>query len=127
MDSKIRQIERRFRSRESSHHSGATDLHVWPMEDRVTAVIGNIPVSLGMATSEFMLTGSPFAGQRPMIKPDTISSFCTEENKENQMKQDTDSNASRDVLMPSTSGTKKLSSKSMKMDQVISYLTKSVR
>ncbi len=62
-----------------------------------------------------------------MIKPDTISSFRTEENKENQMKQDTDSNASSDVVMPSTSGMKKLTSKSMKMDQVISYLTKSVR
>ena len=62
-----------------------------------------------------------------MIKPDTISSFRTEENKENQMKQDTDSNASSDVVMPSTSGTKKLTSKSTKMDQVISYLTKSVR
>ncbi len=62
-----------------------------------------------------------------MIKPDTISSFRTEESKENQMKQDTDSNASSDMVMPSTSGTKKLTLKSMKTDQVITYLTKSVR
>lgn len=62
-----------------------------------------------------------------MIKPDTVSSFRTEDNKENAATGHTSSQ--KDAAIASTSsgiGGKKLSAKPSKTDQVLTYLKASV-
>ncbi len=40
VDNKIWQIEHRFQDRENAQHSGASDLYPWPLEDHVSAILG---------------------------------------------------------------------------------------
>ncbi len=132
VDSKIHQIERRFRTRENLRHSGATDLPFWPLEDQIALVLG-LTIAVTWWSSQEIRTPSPTKTTDVFF----LSRWQTHDQARHhfffsfwgeQGKQHTGKNSSQVTEpLPSTSGvSKKLTAKPSKTDQVLTYLKASV-
>ncbi len=129
VDSKIHQIERHFHARESSRHSGATDLPFWPLEDRIAAVIGRLS-SLVFASLCLAHTNSPPLHTLTFSLSQATGQWSSQPRFLRSGKMTTRRTTHRvmcQCLQHRVVATqKKLTSKPSKADQVLTYLKNSV-